>query len=183
MQRAALLCFALAVNAAPLTLPGPVVGGWNTSVGTAQERAQAAATFGVNVSTGDSVWLNNTMTPYIGKTMKMTAIDITERNAFNTVIELAVKTGTVLWTMEKGPLTCMGSWVEHIDGTYTGEAHMAGWMSTTTWIENDHKSLFGHEIKNDWGITTVMSATDSDVVLKYWSYQKGKFTMTWSLNY
>ena len=104
-------------------LPG-VVNGWNTTVGTADERAAAAKHFGVSVTAGSAVWLKNVMSPFIGKTLNMTGIQINQRNAFNTVIEIAVKSGTVLWTVEEGPLTASGPWDEHINGGYTGTAHI-----------------------------------------------------------
>eukprot|EP00658_Telonema_sp_P-2_P003727 TRINITY_DN1139_c0_g1_i3.p1 TRINITY_DN1139_c0_g1~~TRINITY_DN1139_c0_g1_i3.p1 ORF type:complete len:226 (+),score=48.98 TRINITY_DN1139_c0_g1_i3:67-744(+) len=168
------------LNAELPSLPD-LVNGWNTSVGTAGQRAEAAKFFGVTVSQDPEVWLENDMTPFVGRTMKMTGIDILKRNPFNTVIEIAVKEGTVLWTIEPGPLGTSGAWVEHIDGKYTGVAHTAGYVSRGAWLEEDNKSLLGHKIENDWGLVEVKSVSNTTVVLKYWSYKKAKFIMTWTL--
>lgn len=154
---------------------------WNTSVGSAEDRAAAAKYFGARASRDESLWLKNEMSPFIGKTLKMTAIQILERNAFNTVIELSVNTGTVLWTIGTFPQGVCGDWVEHINGAYTGTAFTAGFVSSTKWIENDYKSVFGKTLANDWGIAEVLSANETTVVIKYWSYKKGKFVMTWTL--
>uniref|UniRef100_A0A7S1F868 Uncharacterized protein n=1 Tax=Noctiluca scintillans TaxID=2966 RepID=A0A7S1F868_NOCSC len=162
------------------TLPG-LVDGWNTSVGTNEEREAAAEYFGVVVSDDASLWLSNALTPFVGKTLKMTGIDIKERNTFNTVIELAVNTGTVLWTIQHGPQTAGGDWIETINGGYTGFAQTAGWVSKTQWLENDSKSFLGYKIKDDWGMITVLNVTENMVVMDYWSYLKSKFVMTWSL--
>jgi len=159
-----------------------IVNGWNTSVGTARQRAAAEEKFNTRVADDDGLWSNNVMTPFIGKTMQMTDINITERNAFNTVIENSVKTGTVLWTVEAGAPGVFATMEEHIDGTYTGVAYTAGWASRNTWIEYDNKDKFGFKIAYDWGIATAISATDKTLILKYWSYLKGKFIMTWELN-
>lgn len=154
---------------------------WNISVGSAEDRTKAAEYFGVRASGDESLWLNNVMSPFIGKTLKMTAIHILQRNAFNTVIELSVNTGTVLWTIGAFPQGVCGDWVEHINGAYTGTAFTAGYVSSTKWVENDHKSIIGMSVANDWGIAEVLSASGTTVVIKYWSYKKGKFIMTWSL--
>jgi len=160
-----------------------IVNGWNTSVGTARQRAAAEAKFNTKVAADDGLWSNNVMTPFIGKTMQMTDINITERNDFNTLIEKSVKTGTVLWTVEAGPPGVFAIMEEHIDGKYTGVAYTAGWVSRNTWIEYDNKQIFGFlKIKYDWGIATAISATDATLILEYWSYLKGKFIMTWKLN-
>jgi hypothetical protein len=158
-----------------------VMNGWNTSIGNTEEREAAAEFFHVNVTTSDSLWRDNVMTPFIGKTMKMVGIAIEERNAFNTLIEHEVTTGTVLWTMNEGPSGVIGDWVEDINGKYTGVANTAGFVSRTSWIENDSKSLFGHSIENDWGLMDVVASNRSSVVIRYWSYQKAKFTMTWQI--
>jgi len=169
------------LTACNAVIPG-IVEGWNVSVGSADDRAAAAKFFHVNMTEDDSAWTNNVMKPFIGKTMRMTGIDIEERNAFNTLIETAVLTGTVLWTITPGPQSGLGgAWVEHINGAYTGVAHVAGYVSRTSWIENDNKSLFGHTIANDWGVVDAISVTTTTVVLRYWSYKKAKFTMTWQL--
>jgi len=165
-------------------LPGLVDGGsglWNTSVGSAEDRAKAAKYFDVKVSGAESLWLKNVMSPFIGKTMKMTAIQILERNAFNTIIQASVNTGTVLWTIGTFPQGVCGDWVEHINGAYTGTAFTAGFVSSSKWIENDYKSLFGMSVANDWGISEVLSTNETTVVINYWSYKKGKFVMTWTL--
>lgn len=158
-----------------------IVNGWNVSVGTERQRDSAAEFFRVKVSNDNSLWTRNIMTPFRGKTLRMTGIVIEKRNAFNTLIEHEVKNGNVTWTVEKGPQGVCGDWVEHINGGYTGVAHMAGWVSRNEWIENDNKSIFGHKTANDWGVVTATSATSTTVVMKYWSYQKAKFTMTWTL--
>jgi len=167
----------------PVTLGAlpDIVNGWNVSVGTERQRNSAAEFFGVKVSNDNSLWTRNIMTPFRGKTLRMTGIVIEKRNAFNTLIEHEVKNGNVTWTVEKGPQGVCGAWVEHINGGYTGVAHMAGWVSRNEWIENDNKNIFGHKIANDWGVVTATSATSTTVVMKYWSYQKAKFTMTWTL--
>merc|ERR1719343_351626 len=113
--------------------------------------------------------------------MQMTNIQIEERNGFNTMIELIVKTGRVVWTIEKGPKTCLGDWVEKINGIYSGVAYTAGFISKNSWIEHDHKSFLGFNINQDWGINTVLTSTDTSIVMEYWSYKKGKFTMTWTM--
>jgi len=174
-------------DAAPATrlvevLPD-VVNGWNTSVGTVQERDAAAAFFHTHVTDDPTVWTDGVMTPFIGKTLKMTGIVIEKRNAFNTVIEVAVKKGTVLWTIEEGPEpNVCGDWTEHINGGYTGKAKTAGFVSHHSWIEQDNKRMFGHKVANDWGLVDVTSRTDTTVVMEYWSYKKGKFQMTWTLD-
>ena len=111
----------------------------------------------------------------------MVGIDILKRNAFNTLIEYKVKTGNVSWTVEPGVQGVWGPMVEHIDGTYTGIAHNAGYVSPVMWIENDNKVILGHAIENDWGLTTVTSANDTTVVMDYRSYKKAHFIMTWAL--
>lgn len=111
----------------------------------------------------------------------MTGIEIEERNAYNTLIELAVKTGKVLWTITQDLPGVPGGWVEHINGKYTGTAHTAGFASGTSWIENDYKSLFGHETANDWGIASVISEGRTHLAIQYSSYKKGKFNMTLEL--
>lgn len=167
-------------TAAAFKLDG-IVNGWNTSVGTASQRSAAAEKFNTTVTDDDGLWSNNVMTAFIGKTMHMTDINITQRNAFNTIIEKSVKTGTVLWTVEAGPPGVFAIMEEHINGKYTGVAYTAGWASRNTWIEYDNKEVFGFKIKYDWGIATALSATDTTLVLEYWSYLKGKFIMTWKL--
>ena len=82
-------------------IPG-LVNGWNTSVGTADERSAAAHYFSVEIVDDDALWEHNSFTPFAGKTLRMVGIDILERNAFNTIIEIAVNTGKVLWTVEPG---------------------------------------------------------------------------------
>jgi len=156
--------------------------GWNTSIGNPKEREAAAKYFDVHVEDNDSLWRNNVMTPFIGKTLHMTDIEIEERNPFNTLIQLAVKTGKVLWTIEDGPSGTSGPWIEHINGGYTGSARTAGYVSRNTWIEKDSKEIFGQTVANDWGIVTAASATETTIVMKYWSYNKGKFTMTWTVD-
>jgi hypothetical protein len=158
-----------------------VTNGWNTSIGGAKDRDAAAQFFHTNVTDDESLWFDNVMTPFIGKQLKMVAIDIEERNAFNTLIEVAVTTGTVLWTVNEGPPGVCGDWVEEINGMYSGVARTAGFASRTSWIENDSKSLFGHSIANDWGLMDVVASNRSTVVIRYWSYQKAKFTMTWQI--
>lgn len=178
-----ILLSSLAFAVASSTLPG-VVNGWNTSVGTTLERPEAAKFFGVTVSTDESHWRQNSLTPFVGKTFKMTGITIIQRNSFNSLIQLAVKTGTVLWTVEPGyPSSnpACGPMVEHINGGYSGIAFTAGFVSPTVWIENDNKNIFGHKLADDWGIINVTHASDTTLVMHYWSYQKAKFIMTWTL--
>ncbi|KAL1503619.1 hypothetical protein AB1Y20_012096 [Prymnesium parvum] len=168
--------------AAPLAfslVPG-VEHGWNTSVGTAAERTAAASHFNVRVDASPSLWLHNVMTPFIGQTLHMTGIDILERTAFNTAIEAFVKFGRVLWTIEPGSPGVCGPWVEHVNGVYTGTAQTAGFVNSTAWIENDHKSIFGKAIADDWGLVHVLSASDDGVRMWYSSYKKGIFVMRWT---
>merc|ERR1712216_691338 len=98
--------------------------------------------------------------------------DIIKRNAFNTVIETAVKTGTVLWTINPGPAGVLGPWTEHINGAYTGISYVAGWESQNRWIENDNKHFLGFDIADDWGSVDVVSASESVLVMNYSSYKK-----------
>ena len=137
-------------------LPG-VRHGWNTSVGSESDHRAAAAYFGVNVSDDESLWTNNSMCPFfVGNTLLMTDIKIIERNAFNTLIELAVKTGNVLWTVQPGPSAACGPWVEHINGAYTGVSHTAGHVSRGAWLEQDNKQILGHTVANDWGMVALL---------------------------
>jgi len=179
-----IILFVLIINSLSETIPN-VEFGWDTTVGEETDRIEAANFFKVNISDDESLWTNNVMTPFIGKTMKMTDIVIEERNAFNSLIEYSVRNGEVLWKVEKGPLNgkVMGPWTEVIDGTYTGVANVAGFASKTSWIEHDHKSKFGFKLAYDWGFVDVLSATETTVVMHYWSYKKAKFIMTWSTNY
>lgn len=176
-----------AVSSLPVVLePLPGVSqGWNTSVGSEGDRRAAAEHFGVTVADGESMWRNNIMRSFNGKTLHMTDIDIIERNPFNTLIEFAVKTGTVLWTINEGPQGVVGPWTEHINGDYTGVANIAGWVSPSLWIENDNKHVHGLildlDVANDWGLVEVLSKNDTTMVLKYSSYKKAKFIMTWTL--
>jgi len=163
------------------SLPG-VVHGWNTSISSAYERVKAANKFGVHVSMDEGLWTKNALTPYVGKTLRMTGIKIQQRNAFNTVIETAVNNGEVLWTLVEGERGIIDKWVEHINGGYTGTAHIAGWVSSTTFIENDVKSVFGQSFgTDDWGIVTVTDSTASSLTFQYQSYKKGRFIMEWTL--
>jgi len=167
-----------------LKLPG-VSHGWNTSVGTELNREGAAKHFAVTIADDESLWRQNAMSPFIGKTLHMTDIDIIERNPFNTLIEFAVNKGTVLWTINEGPQGVVGPWTEYINGGYTGVAHIAGWVSPLVWIENDNKNIklpIGSlNVKEDWGLVEVLSTTDTTIVLNYASYKKAKFVMTWTL--
>jgi len=165
------------------SLPG-LFQGWNTSVGGVEERRGAADYFGVEVADDESLWLTNVMTPFIGRTLHMTDIEIIERNAFNTRIEGAVTTGTVLWTVNPcSALGVVGPYTEHINGEYTGTANIAGFVSATRWIMNDFKEFGGLDkvSSNDWGTVDVLLANETTVVMNYSSYKKAKFIMTWSL--
>merc|ERR1712093_214317 len=98
-----------------------------------------------------------------------------------TLIEVAVKTSAVRWTIEETAPQVDAKWEEHINGAYTGISHLAGWVNRTAFIENDNKFLFGHSIKDDWGVCNIVSASRTAIVMNYWNYQKAKFTMTWTL--
>ena len=50
--------------------------GWNTTVGTAVEREKATAYLGVEVSTDESLWTNNALTPFLGKTMVIEKFEV-----------------------------------------------------------------------------------------------------------
>jgi len=175
-------CPADPVQALPVAtaLPG-LVQGWNTSVGSVRERNDAADYFGVTIVDDESLWFSNIMSPFIGKTLHMTDITIIEGNLFNNLIQKAVNTGTVLWTVNPGPSGVVGPFTENINGDYTGMANTAGFVSATRWLENDNKRLFGLSVANDWGMMDVTSASETTVVMSYWSYRKGKFIMTWNL--
>ena len=86
---------------------------FSASVGTPSERAKASETFNVNASSDPALWVDNAMLPFVGKTLRMTGIQIIKRNAFNSLIELAVKTGTVLWVRLPHPPHSTSS-CEHI---------------------------------------------------------------------
>jgi len=162
-------------------LPG-VVQGWNTSIGNERERSAAADHFGFHVSDDDSFWRDNSLTPFIGKTLHMTGIDIIARNGFNSVIENAVNSGIVLWTINPGADDgLVGSWTEHINGGYTGKSNVAGWESRTRWIENDNKHFLFFDIADDWGWVDIVSESETTLVMNYSSYKKSKFVMTWTL--
>ncbi len=161
--------------------PPDVAAGWNTSVGSVTDRHNAAAYFGTNVTEDNDVWFNNDVTSFINRTFRMTSIDIIERNAFNTLIEAAVRTGTVTWTIQPGAAGIAGDWVEHVNGGYTGTMQIAGFVNRSTFIENDSKSLFGRAVANDWGINQLISVTNTTLEMNYWSYQKARFIMTWTL--
>ena len=125
----------------------------------------------------------NWMAPFVGKTMVTTGIDIldADRNAFNSAIEASVKMGTVAWTLNADSNGNYVSMDERIDGAFTGHAGTAGWVSGSVWIENDDKVLFGQNVMDDWGLVEVVTATETPVVLKYWSYEKERFTTHWKL--
>ena len=159
------------------TIPG-IVNGWNISVGTEEDRAKAASFFNVTVQGDDSAWTSNVMMPFVGSTMRLTGIDIQERNAYNTAIEGLVKAGGVTWTMNVGPGGAFESMDEHVKGSYTAHSSNAGYVSDSSWIENDFKIVFGMEMKADWGLIEVAETTDTTVVMNYWSYLKKKMTMT-----
>ena len=108
--------------------------------------------------------------------------DSVASNAFNTLIELAVKSGSVLWTFEPGCCPgIVGDYVEHIHGTYTGRGSNAAWVTRTSWVENDNKQLYGKKVADDWGFVNATTATNATLVMKYESYKKGEFVMTWEL--
>lgn len=161
--------------------PPSVLHGWNTSIGNTKDRSAAAEHFGFHVSDDDSLWYSNSLTPFIGKTLHMTGIDIIKRNAFNTIIETSVKTGIVLWTINPGAAGLVGPWTEHINGAYTGVSNVAGWESRSRWIENDNKHFLAFDIANDWGWVDIVSESETTLVMNYSSYKKSKFVMTWTL--
>ena len=171
------------------------------------------------------------MSPFVGKTLRMTGIQIIKRNAFNSLIEQSVKHGNVSWvrlqhppvitscacpltrsltrsaptthpsapaplsnsfaplpyhslhlqTFEEGHPGTVSDYVEHINGKLTGSGRNAAWITRTSWLENDHKQLFGFKVKDDWGFVNATTATKTTLVMKYKSYLKGEFVMTWEL--
>jgi len=96
-----------------------------------------------------------------------------------------VKFGTVLWTVTPGAQNgkVCGPWTEHINGLYTGVADMAGFVSKSSWIEKDNKSILGKPTSFDWGLVDVVSHNDTTIVMNYQSYLKAHFVMTWSTDY
>jgi len=160
-----------------ISAPSGIVGGWNTSVGNEKERNAAAEHFGVKVSDDASLWTNNDMIPFIGKTLQITKIDIKTRNPFNTIIEQAVNHAKVMWTVQPG-VAGFGAWEEAINGGYTGRALAAGFVSRSKWIENDNKKIGPFTLANDWGVMDVVNVTKDGFVIDYQSYKKGVFTMT-----
>eukprot|EP00413_Alexandrium_margalefii_P017853 CAMPEP_0204527952 /NCGR_PEP_ID=MMETSP0661-20131031/9257_1 /ASSEMBLY_ACC=CAM_ASM_000606 /TAXON_ID=109239 /ORGANISM="Alexandrium margalefi, Strain AMGDE01CS-322" /LENGTH=217 /DNA_ID=CAMNT_0051533893 /DNA_START=58 /DNA_END=711 /DNA_ORIENTATION=- len=170
VQFLTLLASALSASAA---LPG-VHQGWNTSIGNAADRIAAARHFDFTVAGDEENWQTNVLTPFVGKTLHMTKIDIIDRNWFNTVIEAAVGVGSVLWTVLAGPQGIVGDLVEHINGVYTGRSFTAGYGSSKTWLENDRKSLFGIYVSDDWGVVDVTLSTATSLVMHYRSYQQGR---------
>ena len=188
-------------------------------------------TFNVNASSDPALWVDNAMSPFVGKTLRMTGIQIIKRNAFNSLIEQSVKHGNVSWvrlqhppvitscacpltrsltrsaptthpsapaslsnsfvplpyhslhlqTFEEGHPGTVSDYVEHINGKLTGSGRNAAWITRTSWLENDHKQLFGFKVKDDWGFVNATTATKTTLVMKYKSYLKGEFIMTWEL--
>ena len=213
---------------APYTTRRPAL---SASVGTPSDREKASKTFNVNASSDPALWVDNAMSPFVGKTLRMTGIQIIKRNAFNSLIEQSVKHGNVSWvrlqhppvitscacpltrsltrsaptthpsapaplsnsfvplpyhslhlqTFEEGHPGTVSDYVEHINGKLTGSGRNAAWITRTSWLENDHKQLFGFKVKDDWGFVNATTATKTTLVMKYKSYLKGEFIMTWEL--
>jgi len=135
--------------------------------------------FGVTVSNNSSLWSENALTPFVGRTLKIVSFEVIERNLINTGIQFIRETSTVLWTMEPGCADgVIGSMDEHIRGSLTGVSHTAGWVNSTTFLENDDKFLLGKlKVLDDWGLFNVEEATATSITILYRSMQKGVFRM------
>lgn len=97
------VCLAGSVTLVVGTLPG-VKNGWNISVGASSEHSHSYVEqyFGVKATDNNSLWSENVLTPFIGRTLKIVQLDIIKRNAFNTFIELLFKTTSISYTLEPG---------------------------------------------------------------------------------
>jgi len=168
-----------------------IVNGWNTSIGTEHDRLAEAKHFNFKVADDEQLWRNNSLTPFVGKVLRATKIEITKRNLFNRIIEWYINHKKVEWTVTPGPQGIKGDIIENIDGTYIRRFTTAGWASPSIWLERDVTKNFpplplplppipgGGLI--DWGVQEVISSTETSIVLHWSSYQKGEIVVTWDL--
>jgi len=158
--------------------------GSNSSVGNEELRAAAATFFNVSISEDQSLWTNNAMTPYLGSTFRLTSVAIDTYNSFNRAIEYLVTNMIVKWRMDAGPCGSFASMHETMIGSESGgESFISGFVSRSSWIENGYKHRgpgTKHE-NDDWGLMTVTEATETRLVVKYWSYMKDHLTLTFEL--
>jgi len=191
VQLLTLLTFTPCVSAA---LPG-LHQGWNTSIGNQSDRLAAAKHFNFTVVDDELLWRNNSLTPFVGKTLRATKVQVIKRNFLNTVIEWYINHKNVHWTVSPGPQGIAGDIIEGIDTTYIRRFSTAGRASPTSWLESDlTKNLPPIPIPipippipipggglTDWGVVEVISSSETSFVMHSRSYQKGEIVITWDL--
>ena len=189
VQLLTLLMFTPCVTAA--ALPG-MHHGWNTSIGNESDRLAAAKHFNFTVVDDELLWRNNSLTPFVGKTLRATKVKVIKRNLYSTVIEWYINHNNVHWTVSPGPQGIAGDTIEGIDTTYIRRFSTAGWASPTSWLESDlTKNLPPLPLPitipipggglTDWGVVEVISSSETSFVTHWRSYQKGEIVITWDL--